>query len=67
MRMTALQTSPIDTPAPLNTEYPQPLRLGKDSVAYKVLIKNPVAPLLAGVPALALQSPTTASCRSTCT
>jgi uncharacterized protein (DUF2236 family) len=53
--MTALQTSPIDTPTPLNTEYPQPLRLGKDSVAYKVLIKNPVAPLLAGVPALALQ------------
>jgi uncharacterized protein (DUF2236 family) len=37
------------------TSLPQPLRLGRDSVAYKVLINNPVAGLLAGVPALALQ------------
>jgi uncharacterized protein (DUF2236 family) len=49
-----METSPMAAPttAPATV---RPLRLGKDSVAYRVLASNPIAGLLAGVPALSMQ------------
>jgi uncharacterized protein (DUF2236 family) len=50
LEVTPMQMQTVASASPL-----QPLRLGRDSIAYRVLATNPIAGLLAGVPALSMQ------------